>query len=414
MTQLTILAVIFFTLVGCGISTGETPITKAELGELLFSDKSLSFNRTQSCSTCHEPNNGFIDPRSNDASVNGLAAAGSLADNGFLIGDRNAPTAAYSAFIPEFSHGIRERIGDQGDNGDYTGFIGGQFWDGRESNLTGQAGHPPISPAEMGLASKLNAIERLQENQNYIDKFTQLYGNDIFNDVDSAYLAMAEVIAEFEKTDEFSTFDSKYDRSLTGGYDSSVISKASVGKTLFFSSDFSCASCHQSKQRGQLKELFSGFEYHNLGVPENIKLRSFNGAVGPDVGLLNNTGVLGDTNQKGKFKTPTLRNVAITAPYMHNGVFQSLEAVLTFYQHAKVRARKIENSGLVNTVVNPESGIAFPTPEIDENISHNLLSTNDINLTLKAIEQLECFLMSLTDQRYEVLLDQKKVISCGL
>ncbi|MFT6261855.1 MAG: cytochrome c peroxidase [Bermanella sp.] len=266
----------------------------------------------------------------------------------------------------------------------------------------------------MGLHTKLDVIERLQENQDYIVRFIQLYGDDIFDNVDEAYSAMAEAIAEFEKTDKFSPFDSKYDRSLTGDYNYSVISKASVGKTLFFSSDFTCASCHQLKQRGQPEELFSGFEYHNLGIPENFNLRSFNGLVGPDIGLLNNTNVSGDNDQKGKFKTPTLRNVAVTAPYMHNGVFQSLEAVLTFYQHATIRARKIDNSVLVNSTVNPETGIAFSVPEVDENISHALLRANDVNLTPKRIEQLECFLMSLTDQRYESLLDQSKVSLCGL
>lgn len=415
MTRAIISAVIFITLVGCGSSSRDaSTTTKAELGELLFSDKNLSFNRSQSCSTCHAPKNGFTDPRSNNASIGGLAAAGSLGDNGFSIGDRNAPTAAYAAFTPEFSNGTRERIGDQGDNGDYTGFIGGQFWDGRQSNLTRQAGGPPISPTEMGLHTKLDVIERLQENQDYIVRFIQLYGDDIFDNVDEAYSAMAEAIAEFEKTDKFSPFDSKYDRSLTGDYNYSVISKASVGKTLFFSSDFTCASCHQLKQRGQPEELFSGFEYHNLGIPENFNLRSFNGLVGPDIGLLNNTNVSGDNDQKGKFKTPTLRNVAVTAPYMHNGVFQSLEAVLTFYQHATIRARKIDNSVLVNSTVNPETGIAFSVPEVDENISHALLRANDVNLTPKRIEQLECFLMSLTDQRYESLLDQSKVSLCGL
>jgi cytochrome c peroxidase len=414
MSQTIILAIIFFTLVGCGSSSNETVTTKAELGELIFSDKNLSFNRTQSCSTCHQPNNGFVDSRENNASINGLSAAASLGDNGFSIGDRNAPTAAYAAFTPEFTNTTRERIGDQGDNGDYTGYVGGQFWDGRALNLTDQAGSPPINSVEMGMASKADTIDRLRENENYLQKFTRIYGADIFDDPNLAYLAMTEVIAEFEKTDQFSPYDSKYDRSLTGDYNYSVISKASVGKTLFFSSDFNCTSCHQLKPRGQSQELFSGFEYHNLGVPENTNLRSFNGALGPDLGLFNNAAVAGDTNQKGKFKTPTLRNVAVTAPYMHNGVFQSIEAVLSFYQHAKMRASKINNSALINNVINPETGVTFLDPEVNENISHDLLSASDNDLTPQIIEQFECFLLSLTDQRYESLLDPIKISECGL
>jgi cytochrome c peroxidase len=149
-------------------------------------------------------------------------------------------------------------------------------------------------------------------------------------------------------------------------------------------------------------------------VPENTNLRSFNGALGPDLGLFNNAAVAGDTNQKGKFKTPTLRNVAVTAPYMHNGVFQSIEAVLSFYQHAKMRASKINNSALINNVINPETGVTFLDPEVNENISHDLLSASDNDLTPQIIEQFECFLLSLTDQRYESLLDPIKISECGL
>ncbi len=134
--------------------------------------------------------------------------------------------------------------------------------------------------------------------------------------------------------------------------------------------------------------------------------------------MLNNSVVASDSeagvSQKGKFKTPTLRNIAITAPYMHNGVFQTLEAVLSFYQHAKIRAKKIDDNTLINDVVNPDTGMAFGDPEVNENISHDLLAGSDSDLDDDEIEQLECFFMSLTDQRYESLLDQDKVTACGL
>ena len=380
MAKLIISSVLLILIVGCENSSNAV-VTKASLGELLYSDTNLSLNRTQSCATCHVPDNGFADPRSNDASINNAASAGSLGDNGTSIGDRNAPTAAYAAFIPEFSHGSRERIGDQGDNGDYTGYMGGQFWDGRESTLAGQAGGPPTNPDEMGMGSKSDTVDRIQENSEYVTMFNKLYGDTIFDDVDSAYDAMAQSIAEFEKTDEFSPFDSKYDRSLTGDYTYPVISKASVGKTLFFSSDFTCASCHQLKERGQQQELFTGFEYHNLGVPENTGLRGVNGATGPDNGLFNNAEVNSDVDQKGKFKTPTLRNVAVTAPYMHNGVFESLRGVLFFYQHAKMRANDIDNGTDLNDIINPETGVEFLEAEVTDNINHDLLVRSDSNLT---------------------------------
>jgi cytochrome c peroxidase len=95
-------------LTGCGGSSSSNAqqLTKAQLGELLFSDKNLSLERTQSCATCHNPDKGFIDDRMNNSSINAahglVAGAGSLGDDQVSIGDRNAPTAAYAAFSPDF------------------------------------------------------------------------------------------------------------------------------------------------------------------------------------------------------------------------------------------------------------------------------------------------------------------------
>lgn len=402
-------------LVGCGSDNDNDEVapnlsSKALLGEQLYSDVNLSFTRSQSCATCHNPEHGFIDERLNDASLNNKASAGSLGDNGTSIGDRNAPTAAYASFSPEFFHGTRARTATQASD-DYEGFLGGQFWDGREDDLAGQAGGPPTNPDEMAMPDKASVIDRLQENSEYVAAFEYLYGVDIFNDTDAAYLAMAQSIGEFEKTDAFSPFDSKYDRSLTGDYIYPVLSKARTGKTLFFSSDFTCASCHQLHNLGNKQEVFTSFEYHNIGVPENTALRIINGATGPDNGLFKNPAA-SDEAQKGKFKVPTLRNVAVSAPYMHNGVFQELETVLHFYEHAKLRSRNLDNENITDDIINPESGQLFSAAEVNENIEHELLGSNDKNLTPENVEAIVCFLISLTDARYEHLLDAQKVSQC--
>ncbi len=409
---------LFCLLVACGSDDSNPAFSsKAQLGEQLYNDKNLSLNRSQSCATCHNPNQGFIDERVNDASINGLASAGSLGDNGTSIGDRNAPTVAYAAFSPSFKPGTRERAASQrtGNNpvADYQGFLGGQFWDGREDDLAGQAGGPPTNPDEMGMPDKASVIERLKENADYVSGFESLYGSDIFNDTDNAYLAMTDSIGEFEKTSVFYPFDSKYDRSLIGEYSYPVTSKAVLGKALFFSSDFACASCHQLHEIGNKGEIFTSFEYHNIGVPENTALRSFNGVTQQDLGLFNNPNGATDDN-KGKFKVPTLRNVAVTAPYMHNGVFQTLEAVLHFYEHAKLRGRNNSNGSVINDIINPETHLGFKDPEVDLNIEHELLAGNDKNLDPQNIEALVCFFMSLTDAKFEHLLDVQKVKSCGL
>ena len=395
---------------------------KSALGKKLFHDKNLSLDGNQSCASCHNPEKGFIDDRPNLSSQGSASPAGSLGDNEHSIGDRNAPTAGYAAFSPHFKCGTRQRVASQRTSkiGDYEGFLGGQFWDGRAANLKGQAGGPPTNPGEMNMPSKASVVERLKENDEYVSAFENLYAANILEDVEAAYEAMTESIAAFETFDKaaFFPFDSKYDRSLLLGdeaYEYPVGSKAGFGKTLFFSSDLTCAACHQLREIGNKGEVFTSFEYHNIGTPENKTLRNTLGnnvAVGAiDEGLFLNPAVTSE-NEKGKFKVPTLRNIAVTAPYMHNGVFNELETVIKFYQHAKRRANG--QVGVAGELINPETGLEWQAPEVNQNLANNLLGGNDINLDDKDVEALECFFLSLTDARYEHLLDATKVANCGL
>jgi len=408
-------------LAACGGSSGSSSdsepalTSKSALGEVLFSDVNLSFERTQSCATCHNPQHGFVDDRSNDASTGGLTSPVSLGDNGTSLGDRNAPTAAYAAFSPDFQQGTRERVASQKTSGigDYNGYLGGQFWDGRSIDLTAQAGGPPTNPIEMGMPNKAAVVERLRENSRYINAFEVLYGADVFNDVDTAYEAMADSIAAFEEQNkaQFYPFDSKYDGSLTGEYQYEPGTPAALGRALFFSSDFSCAACHQLRPLSDKGEIFTSFEYHNIGVPENTALRAINGETSVDKGLANNSAVPDAEKavQEGKFKVPTLRNTAVTAPYMHNGVFNELETVMLFYEHAKKRGQNQADNSL-----NPETGLPWRTPEIDKNISHGLLGGNDIVIDDVRAKAFSCFMLTLTDAKYEYLLDPQKVTECGI
>ncbi|WP_420589458.1 cytochrome-c peroxidase [Bacterioplanoides sp.] len=406
-----------------GLVLSSTADSKQVLGEALYFDTNLSFNRTQSCASCHNPEKGFVDDRCNISSLNQKFPPASLGANGTSIGDRNAPTAAYMAFSADFKKGSRERAPSQRTSGvgAYDGYLGGQFWDGRAIDLAAQAGGPPTNPAEMGMADKASTVARLQENQHYISSFKTLYGDNVFDDIETAYKAMADSIGKFESGNrsEFYPFDSKYDKSLKGEYFYEPDSLAASGKTLFFSSDFTCAACHQLRNSNTDRgEIFTSFEYHNIGVPENTDLRAVNGVAEDfvDLGLALNPMVpqAEKAANEGKFKVPTMRNVAVTAPYMHNGVFDTLEAVLNFYEHAKIRARQQNDPQLANTVINPETGQAFKAPEVNRNIEHELLGGNDVILTPERIKAFECFFMTLTDKRYESLLDQQKVTECGI
>ncbi len=386
-------------------SGGEQPAsaitTKTELGEALFSDVNLSANRNQSCATCHNPDHAFSDDRKNPF---GEIAAVSTGDDGTSLGVRNAPTATYAAFAPEF-HKEGTRPIDFIEFKEYQGPLGGQFVDGRAQGLAEQAMGPPVNPIEMGMADKAAVVTRLQENPRYVEAFQDLYGEDVLDDVDRAYRAMADSIAVFERTEEFAPFDSRYDRALEGDYE--FTPKEKRGRDLFFSRKTNCFLCHQRKAEGAKQETFTGYEYHNIGVPANIALqdRRSGEALPPDAGLLDNPEI-NDEAHEGKFKVPTLRNVAVTEPYMHNGVFQDLETVVAFYDHMHSRV----TDGPVRRPLNPETGDLWGEPEVDANIAPGLAFGNPLDDG--QVEALVCFLRTLTDRRYEHLIE-KKGIACG-
>lgn len=398
-------------LYGCGLrppshkaaaaSQPGTIDSKSALGERLFSDPNLSLQRTQSCATCHNPAHAFIDNRPD---ATGQIAAASLGDDGHSLGDRNTPTAMYARFSPAFGWASHPRFNSQ--QPDYEGFVGGQFVDGRENDLAGQASGPPVNPIEMGMPDKAAVVERLLENSRYVAAFQALYGQNIFADTEAAYAAMADSIARFEQTEVFAPFSARYDRSLAGGYQYDPLSRAANGKALFFSQQFTnCATCHQLQPNGHRQETFSNYEYHNIGVPVNARVREANGkgADFVDIGLLENP-VVNSEEHRGKFKVPTLRNVGVTAPYMHNGVFQELRTVLQFYDHFLTDS---------SHVVNPETGVPWREPEVAGTLS--LVELQDgRRLSDDDIEALYCFLLTLTDAQYEHLLKPEDVQSCGI
>jgi len=376
----TIIAMVLFS--GCGSNSEvSTKIqTRVALGKLLFSDKDLSLNRTQSCATCHSPDNGFVDTRDN-----GIKSMVSLGDNGVSLGDRNAPSAGYASLSPSFH--FDEVKGE---------YIGGQFWDGRAADLAKQAEGPPTNPGEMAMPDKRSVSNRLMEKSEYVTAFKTLYGDNVFDNSDIAYSSMSDAIAEFEKTDEFAPFDSKYDRYLKGEY--TLSGQEELGMTLFFSqANTNCAKCHQLKSKSEsANETFSNYEYHNTGVPKNSKLLLLNTTLGAnfiDTGLLRNPAIT-DEKQKGKFKVPTLRNIAVTAPYMHNGVFSKLRTVLEFYDHF------IPNS---EHTINPETGLIWAEAEVNTTVNKDELTSAKVMSDAK-IDAMIAFLKILTDAKYEHLL----------
>lgn len=363
--------------------------TPAKLGEALFFDVNLSKNRTQACATCHAPDHAFTDPR--EAGAAGRAA--SLGDDGHSIGDRNTPSAGYAALTPKFHINAKGKA------------TGGLFWDGRAATLEAQAGGPPLNPIEMGMAAEADVVARLRENNSYVAAFERLFRADVLSDDTKMFAAMTASLAAFERTDAFAPFDSKYDRALRG--EEKLTDQEELGRVLFFSNQFTnCSRCHKLNEFGGAeREPFTNYQYHNIGTPKNEAVRALNGK-GPDHvdgGLMENPAA-SDSAHAGKYRVPGLRNVAVTGPYMHNGVFKDLRTVVKFYNKYNSKNPKHQ--------IDPETGQPWAQPEVPGTISREELEAGSA-LDSRRVDALVAFLKTLTDKRYEPLLGQHQSATAG-
>ena len=387
---------------GCGSDNNPEVVadvidTKEKLGKALFFDANISRNRETSCATCHDPEHGFVDARFSEDGVDQnvfVNGAFSVGDDGISLGGRNAPTASYAMFSPTFSKidGV---------------YIGGQFHDGRADTLKAQAGGPPLDGAEMQMADKSSVVDRLKENEEYMRAFKLLYSENIFDDINATYESMSEAIAKFEKTEEFAPFDSKYDRWKEGNYTFS--DEEETGYALFFSNaNTNCATCHtlNSATEAYEKEMFTNYEYENIGTPRNNTAMDARAALGLQDANATFAGLGGTVKTSdadweshlGKTKVPTLRNVAVTAPYMNNGVFKELRTVLKFYDHM---------AALGDNPINPETLEKWVENDNAQTINHTDLQETKALSDVK-IRALEAFLRTLTDSRYENLMEPLK------
>ena len=351
------------------ISVDSTFNTKEHLGKLLFFEKSLSTPPGQACAACHAPEVAFSNPEKNLP-----VSKGARPD---LYGNRNDMTIAYAAFVPPLHRNKEEDI-----------WIGGLFWDGRANSLAEQAQGPPLNPLEMANRDTLTIAKKLQA-LSYAVLFTEVYGPDVFSNPNTAFKSMSDAIEAYEKTSEVSPFSSRYDHWLKG---KTELSEQELrGLKLFEAADKgNCAACHPSKpSEDGSPPLFTDFTYDNVGTPRNPENPFYsmpsdlnpNGFAFVDLGLGK---TVNDPAQNGKFRVPTLRNVAITTPYMHNGVFKTLFNVLAFY--------------------NTRDIAGWPDPEVSENV--NMEELGKLGLTNGELEDLIAFLRTLTDGWNE--LDSKR------
>ncbi len=336
------------------VSIAPLAASEEELGRKLFFDTNLSTPAGQACASCHDPAGGFADP---DATRTAPVSEGVVSGR---FGNRNAPTAAYAAFIPE-------RTLQTDPNGGNDFYQGGLFLDGRRDTLAEQAGDPFLNPTEMANPDKAAVVNAVKASD-YAGMMVYLNGENIFDDVDAAYAKITEAIAAFERTDELNPFTSKYDYFLSG---QATLSDAEENGLRIFQNDGMCSNCHTLTDLADgSTTVFSDFRYWNLGVPANPD----NPDASTDYGL---GGDINVRSEYGKFRTPTLRNVELTAPYMHNGVFNTLEEVVSFY----------------NT--RDDASMNWPAPEVDDN--KQTADVGELFLSAQDEADLVAFLKTLTD-----------------
>jgi cytochrome c peroxidase len=304
---------------GCGGSSAPIPKTEQELGRALFFDPALSEPAGQGCADCHAAETAFSDPEDERSS------AGVHRDR---FGFRNAQTAMYANFAPPLRRDAA--------SGRYTG---GLFWDGRANTLDDQAALPLLNPLEMNNPSKERVVEKVRRG--YARAFRNLYGPGALDDVETGFANVGRALAAFERTPQFAPFSSRYDRYLAG--QASLTAQELRGLAVFEDpARGNCASCHPSRPGAEGKPpLFTDFSYANLGIPKwrNSAFYHLPSELNPDGQDFVDRGLGKTTNdraQDGKFRTPTLRNIARTFPYGHNGYFQTLREVLEFMASRKI------------------------------------------------------------------------------
>lgn len=385
---------------------GEKLTDEQQLGERLYNDENLSWNRNQSCASCHSINPtlnqsskrnfspklppGFVDPE--NVKEGTPVSFGSLPE---ATGSLNAPSVGYAAFSPLFHWDEEASL-----------YVGGQFWNGRAGNLIEQAKGPFLNPAEMAMPDEKSVISRLRENEQYRKLFKQIYRLNLTAEpyvhntkhnalplatVTEIYHHMAKAISAFEQSHIFNKFTSKFDYVLANMTTLTPIEKEGFD---LFNGKAKCASCHitettSDKDGNLIPPMFTDFTYDNIGLPRNLKISK---NPEPNTGLGGRSDIAAldpNGNEIGKHKVMSLRNIALTPPYGHNGVFATLEQIVHFYNTRDTLGwvSDNENSGFAT--------LGWPDPEVPQNVNHDELG--NLGLTIEEEKAIVAFMQTLTD-----------------
>lgn len=242
-----------------------------ELGEQLFFDPILSADNSLACASCHKPQFAFADNKAFSLGVNDS------------LGTRNTPSVMNMLSRSFFFH------------------------DGRAASLEEQAIGPVENPLEMNMSFD-EAVKRIKANPEYVRVFKKIYKEE------PNRKNITQALAEFQRSLE-SDGSAPHDLFVNGEDLNAMTASQQRGRKLFLADESKCFDCHFGPD-------FTGDEFRNIGLYDGVKL--------VDKGRFDFTK---DPKDIGKFKVPGLRNVALTAPYMHNGMFKTLEEVIDYYSN---------------------------------------------------------------------------------
>src|SRR6266403_236601 len=319
----------------------QTP-ERIALGEKLFFEPRLSADRTVACASCHNPDRAFTDGKPTSVGFKGR------------VGQRNAPTIFNALYNKK------------------------QFWDGRAETLEDQAAFPITNPSEMGQPSLDAAVATIAAIPEYQQAFQQ-----VFNQPLSA-LNMVRAIASYERT--LVSFDSPFDHFIAG--DPNAVDDAAKRGWVLFNTKAKCNRCHASVNHDVV--YFTDFEFHNIGIGilrhhvTPLALKAMQEIKKGDLPAIDRAAIQSDFSVLGRFlvtrqeadiasfKTPTLRNVLVTAPYFHDGSMQTLWDAVDHYN----------------------KGDGLKDPWLDDDIE-------PLALTEDEIDDLVAFMASLTSPEYK-------------
>ncbi|WP_374475431.1 cytochrome-c peroxidase [Zoogloea sp.] len=296
---------------GSSGTSSSTLSAAAQVGESLFNDPILSSTGAMSCASCHDKANHHAAPdtRSVPAGANAGHEAG-----------RQAPSLQYLKFNTAFAF-----AGDGTPTGGFT-------WDGRATSLADQASGPLLNPNEMANTSIDDVVAKLKRSA-HAAAFRKVFGDDILERPADAFARLLFALQQYQIEDpDFAPFSSKFDLWQAGK--AQLTSAELKGWSLFNDPNKgNCAACHVSTPVGGNRPLFTDNTFDNLGVPRNPEIKANADSNYYDLGLCGPTraDLSGRTDLCGAFRVPSLRNVARTAPYFHNGAIKTLTDAVRFY-----------------------------------------------------------------------------------